>query len=318
MGKITGVISPCITIFNENNQIDEQATLNLWIDLFENKVDGLFVTGSYGLGPLMTREERITLYKIAVEAKKNYPDRAIIAHVGAPDTETAVFLAKEAEELGFDAVAAVPPWYNKYNEEQIYQYFKAIIESVNIPAYAYNNPNTSGYMFTLKFVNRLQEVGLKGLKDASVDFKFLSSVYYDTIRNNKDFHVILGTENCWLTWSQMGADTIIGGMTNYVPDVDYKVKEIFKTANYEAKVEAYTLLSQFRSKVLFTDSTICSHLALKAQGKYAGYTRAPLAIPEDSPKVQELTGLIQKIREDINQVIVKYELKIGLVEAAIA
>ncbi|MFS0779954.1 dihydrodipicolinate synthase family protein [Neobacillus sp. 3P2-tot-E-2] len=317
MSKITGVISPCITIFNENNVIDQEATLNLWMDLFENKVDGLFVTGSYGLGPLMTKEERITLFNIAVEAKKNYPDRSIIAHVGAPDTETAVFLAKEAEKMGFDAVAAVPPWYNKYNEEQIFNYFKAIIKSVNIPAYAYNNPNTSGYMFTLKFVNRLQEIGLKGLKDASVDFKFLSAVYYDAMIHNKDFHVILGTENCWLTWSQMGADTIIGGMTNYVPDVDYKVKEIFKTDNYTAKVEAYTLLSQFRSKVLFTDSTICSHLALNAQGKYSGYTRAPLAIPENPTKVEELAGFIQKIREDIDSVILKYDLTIGL-ESALA
>ncbi|MDP4087165.1 MAG: dihydrodipicolinate synthase family protein [Bacillota bacterium] len=316
MTKITGVLSPCITIFKENNEIDEAATFNLWVDLFKNKVDGLFISGSYGLGPLMTKEERITLFKIAVRAKELFPERSIIAHVGAPDTETAVYLAKEAEKMGFDAVAAVPPWYNKYNEDQIFDYFKAIIESVSIPTYAYNNPKTSGYMFTLKFVNKLQEVGLKGLKDASVDFKFLSAIYYDTKVKNKDFHIILGTENCWLAWNQMGADTIIGGMTNYVPDVDFKVKEIFNTDNLDAKVEAYTLLSQFRSKVLFTDSTICSHLALKAQGKYAGYTRAPLSIPDDSNKTKELAVSIEKIRNDIDHVISKYNLNIDLVSVS--
>jgi dihydrodipicolinate synthase/N-acetylneuraminate lyase len=310
MRKITGVISPCITIFDENNKINEVETLNLWKWMFENGVDGLFVSGSYGLGPLMTKEERITVYKIAIEAREFYPDRILIAHVGAPDTLTAVYLAKEAEAMGFDAVAAVPAWYNKYNEEQLFNYFKAIIESVKIPTYAYNNPSTSGFMFTLKFVKRLQAVGLKGMKDATVDFKFLSAVYNDVKRNNKDFHIILGTENCWLTWNQIGADTIIGGMTNYVPDVDTKVKKILENGSMEAKIEAYSLLSEFRGKVLFTDSTVCSHMALKAQGRHFGYTRLPLYIPEDEAKVAELAVLIQKIRKDIDEVIVKYSISI--------
>ncbi|MFC6177651.1 dihydrodipicolinate synthase family protein [Companilactobacillus huachuanensis] len=310
MSNIHGVISPCITLFKENGSVDEAATADLWTYFFENGVDGLFVTGSYGLGPLMTNEERVGLFEVAAKVREKFPDRKLIAHVGAADTASAVLLAKSAEKLGFDAVAAVAPWYNKYSENLIFDYFKSIIKSVNIPTYAYNNPSTSGFMFTLNFVQRLQAVGLKGLKDASVNFKFLSAVYYDAKQNNKDFQVILGTENCWLTWSQMGADTIIGGMTNYVPDVDYKLKKIFECDNYDAKVDAYILMSNFRKQILYTDSTISSHVALKATGHYAGYTRAPMEIEYTEEHINNAKKLIAGIREDIDSLIDKYSLEI--------
>ncbi|WP_056969188.1 dihydrodipicolinate synthase family protein [Lacticaseibacillus thailandensis] len=310
MSDISGVISPCITLFKEDGSVDEPATLDLWTYFFANGVDGLFVTGSYGLGPLMTNDERLSLFKVAVKAREKFPDRKLIAHVGAADTKSAVELATQAEALGFDAVAAVAPWYNKYSEDLIFDYFKTIIQSVNIPTYAYNNPKTSGFMFTLDFVKKLQAVGLKGLKDASVDFKFLSSVFYDAKLNHKDFHVILGTENCWLTWSQMGGDTIIGGMTNYVPDVDYKIKKIFETNNYEAKIKAYTLATNFRKQILFTDSTISSHVALKAEGRYAGFSRAPMEVPYTDEHINNAKKLITGIRRDIDALIKEYNFDI--------
>lgn len=304
--KITGVLSPCITLFDEKNEIDVNATYDLWKDLFENHVDGLFVGGSYGLGPLMTTEERIELFKIASRLREEFPDRSIIAHVGAADTYSAVQMAQAAENLGFDAVAAVPAWYNKYKADQVYQYFVDIINATSLPTYAYNNPSTSGFSFTLPFVQKLQAAGLKGLKDASIDYKFLTEVLYDVQQNEKDFKVILGTENTWLTWNQIGGDTIIGGMTNYLPDVDYALKCILEGNNMQAKIEAYNLVANFRKKVLFDNSTICSHLALVALGKYAGYTRAPLSFSKDDPRIEQLRLDIEAVRNDMKSIVAKY------------
>lgn len=306
--KIEGVLSPCITIFEKNGKIDSDATYDLWKEMLDNKVDGLFVGGSYGLGPIVTVEERLEMFEIAKRLKQEFPDRVIIAHVGSPDTGSAVQLAEKAEEMGFDAIAAVPPWYNKYNENQIYNYFVDIINATKLPTFAYNNPSTSGFSFTLPFVKKLQAAGLKGLKDASIDYKFLSEVFYDVEEENKDFKVILGTENTWLTWSEMGGDTIIGGMTNYLPDIDYKLKTILNGDNHKAKVEAYNLVSGFRKKVLFDNSTICSHLALIAQGKYAGYTRAPLYFEQDDQRIDSLRNDIAELKSKMETLTSKYQL----------
>lgn len=293
MAKIKGSLVPNITFFNEDN------TLNLdlcewhmrW--MFDNGVHGLFLTGSYGAGPLMTNEERIEIFKLAKKVQKDYPDKFLIAHVGCADTASTVALAKAADAIGVDAIGAVPPFYYSYEKERVIEYYKAICDAVKTPVYAYNNPTTTKTTMDLNMIRKMQANGLKGVKDSSMNVMFITSVFYDAKVNNKDFQTIIGTSTGWLPFSLMGIDTMIAGMCNYAPEIinavyNYTIEGI-KTGDLSKAEKAYTIMIEYSKKTKFVDSTIVSHMILRARGFDCGCARAPMVIPAaDDPKYAQL------------------------------
>lgn len=279
---IRGVLAPNITIFDKEGIIDTEKTKKHMRWMFENGVDGFFLTGSYGVGPLMTLEERVSIFNLAKGVAKDFPEKFLIAHVGTADTASAVKLSKEAEIAGVDAIGAVPPFYYKYSDEEVIGYYEDIVKSVNIPVYAYNNPTTTRVKFSVSTVEKLQKVGIAGLKDSSLDMLFLTQVYYNTKNNKKNFHVIIGTEVGCLPMYLMGIDTIIGGMCNYVPELVSAMYKLVREGPREEAERVYEAIMDFRKIMSVADSTIVSHMALYARGFDAGFPRKPMILPDFS------------------------------------
>jgi len=284
---IRGVLAPNITIFDKEGIIDTEKTEKHMRWMFENGVDGFFLTGSYGAGPLMTLEERASIFTLAKKVAKDFPEKFLIAHVGTADTASAVQLSKKAEIAGVDAIGAVPPFYYKYSDEEVVRYYEEIVKSVNIPVYAYNNPTTTRVKFSVSTVEKLQKVGIVGLKDSSLDMLFLTQVYYNTKNNKKDFHVIIGTEVGCLPMYLMGIDTIIGGMCNYVPELVSIMYKLVKEGPREEAERVYEAIMDFRKIMSVADSTIVSHMALYARGFDAGFPREPMILPDFSDSKYE-------------------------------
>ena len=156
---IQGSLVPNITIFDASGNIDAAKTRWHMDWIFSKGVDGLFLTGSYGAGPLMSTEERVSVFKMARQSADGFKNKVLLPHVGCIDTKNAVELAQAAEKIGVDAIGAVPPFYYKHTDEVVIEYYKAIIDAVKLPVYAYNNPETSRYTFNLKTIKTLQEYG---------------------------------------------------------------------------------------------------------------------------------------------------------------
>ena len=304
---LKGAIVPNITIFDSQGNLDEFKTAWHMRWMLERGVDGFFLTGSYGSGPMMTVEERLTIFRLAQEVARTYPGKILIPHVGCIDTKNAVTLARAAESLGFDIIASVPPFYYKHSEDLIIQYYKEIIESVHIKVFAYNNPETSRFAFSLGTVRKLQSLGLAGLKDSPVDVGFLSQVYYDAILKQRTFEVIPGTSKGWLPYYAMGIRAMIAGMSNYAPEIITRLtQQTFAGEIFDAQ-KTYLAMMDLSEKLHFTDSTIASHMALYARGYDAGFPRKPMALPPfDSPKYRELRNVMQKIFDELG-----LELSIG-------
>ncbi len=286
---IKGSLVPNLTFFFKDNTIDYEKCRWHMKWMFDNGVHGLFLTGSYGAGPLMTGEERISIFKLAKEVCAEYEGKYLIAHVGCADTAGTVELAKAAEEIGMDAVSAVPPYYYTYTEDRVVEYYKAITDAVKLPVYAYNNPFTTKTTMTLSTVKKLQAVGVKGVKDSSMNVAFITNVYYDAKINKKDFQTIIGTSTGWLPFYQMGVDTMIAGMCNYAPEIIDAMYTYTVNGEWEKAEKAYRIMMDFSGKAKFADSTIASHMILKARGFDCGYPRLPMTLPEFSdPKYAEL------------------------------
>ena len=291
MAEVKGVLVPNITFFTEDDKVDIEKTKWHMNWMFDNGVNGLFVTGSYGAGPLMTNEERIELFKAAKEASNAHPGTFIIAHVGTLDTSSAVVLAKAAEEIGVDAIGAVPPFYYAFTKDEVIGYYKAIVDAVSIPVYAYNNPKTTRITIDYNMVLKLQAVGVRGVKDSTMNVNFLSRTFYDAKLNNKDFKTIIGTSNGWLPFCLMGIDTMIAGMCNYAPAI--------VSAVYRYTSKAYVIMQDYLAKCRFADSTLVSHIILKARGFDCGHVRAPFSLAPFGDEV------IEKCKQDFEEALAK-------------
>lgn len=292
---IRGSIVPNITFFDSRGNLDTDRTKWHMRWMFERGLDGLFLTGSYGAGPLMTNEERIEVFRAAREVASEFTDKTLIPHVGCVDTKSTVELAKAADEIGADGIAAVPPFYYKHSEDLVIAFYREIIESVDTPVYAYNNPATSRFTFTLGAIQKLQQMGLAGIKDSPLEVGFVSTVYLDAKINNKDFEVILGTSNGWFPFYHMGIRATIAGMNNWAPEIITAMVQRTFDGDLEGAERAYLVMMDLSRKMHFTDSTIASHMGLYARGFDGGFPRKPMILPPfDEPKYREIRGILRK------------------------
>jgi 4-hydroxy-tetrahydrodipicolinate synthase len=292
---IKGSLVPNITFFDVNGNLDIEKTKWHMRWMFSKGLDGLFLTGSYGSGPMMTNEERIEVFKAAKEVASEFEGKILLPHVGCIDTKSTVELAKAADEIGVDGIGAVPPFYYKHSEDRVIDYYKEIIESVNTPVYAYNNPGTSRFTFSLGTVQKLQALGLAGLKDSPLDVGFLSTVYYDAKLNNKNFEIIIGTSKGWFPFYFMGIRATIAGMNNWAPEIMTAMLKWTFEEDFAKAGKAYMVMMDLSKKMHFTDSTIASHMGLYARGFAAGFPRKPMVLPPfDDSKYKEIKGLLKK------------------------
>lgn len=291
---IKGSLVPNITFFNEDGSVDLSRTEWHMRWMFDRGVDGLFLTGSYGAGPLMTNEERIGIFELARKVADSYENKTLIAHVGCIDTVNTVKLAKAAQTAGMDAIGAVPPFYYKHEDAIIIEYYKQIIDAVTIPVFAYNNPGTSRYTFTVPVVETLQAYGLKGLKDSPLQVGFLSQVAYKMELAKADFQVILGTSTGWLPFYFMGVRAAIAGMNNWAPEIMTEMMRATEAQEWDKAQKAYIVMMELSKKMHYTDSTIVSHMALKARGYEPGFPRKPMLLPAQADgKYAQILGWIQ-------------------------
>ena len=291
---IKGSLVPNITIFDKNGMIDDARTAWHMEWMLDKGADGLFLTGSYGAGPLMSNEERIHIFKLAKDVARKFQNKVLIPHVGCIDTRTTVELAQAAEKIGCDAIGAVPPFYYKHTDEAVFEYYKSLINAVKVPVYAYNNPTTSRYTLSVKMIKRLQTEGLAGLKDSPMSVDFLSRIAYDTILNKKDFQIIIGTSTGWLPYCHMGVTAMIAGTNNWAPEMVTELVRATFAKDWNRAMEVYLEMCDINGKMHFTDSTIASHMALYARGFDAGFPRKPMILPAFSdPKYEEIRTWIQ-------------------------
>jgi len=292
---IQGSLVPNITIFDAQGRIDQAKTLWHMAWMFGKGVDGLFLTGSYGAGPLMSTGERIEIFKLARTVANDFKGRILLPHVGCIDTDHAVELAVAAETIGVDAVGAVPPFYYKHSDDAVVEYYRAILAAVKVPVFAYNNPETSRYTFNLKTVRRLQDLGLAGMKDSPLSLGFISQLAYAAEEAGSGFQLIAGTSTGWLPLCHMGVRATIAGMNNWAPEIMTELVRATFAGEWTRARKAYLVMMDLSAKLHFADSTIASHMALYARGFDAGFPRRPMLLPAfTDPKYHEIRGHLEK------------------------
>ncbi|OBZ16933.1 4-hydroxy-tetrahydrodipicolinate synthase [Bacillus sp. FJAT-26390] len=151
------LITAMVTPFDADGHIDWQTTGQLIDYLIEDQQsDSLVVSGTTGESPTLSDEEKLELFRFAV---KHANGRCkIIAGTGSNNTAHSIHLTKEAEAAGVDAVLLVAPYYNRPNQEGLFQHFKAIAEATALPVILYNVEGRTGVNLSVETTLRLAQI----------------------------------------------------------------------------------------------------------------------------------------------------------------
>lgn len=276
MGKqITGVIPPLLTGFNEKGDYDSAVQKEI-TEYLVDKVQGLYICGTYGSGPLMTGEER---KQVAEDVMDQVNGRIpVIVHVGGCSTRSVVDLALHAEKIGADAVAAVPPIYYGFGEDAVLRHFEALRAAVSLPVFVYNNPKATGVSVTSSMLAKLADLGVDGVKDSSFDIiVFWSQMWAVT---KPEFIPVIGTEALILPAVSMGAHAAVCGLANAIPEPVVELFDAVKAGDLPKAAALQEKVSKMRDTMHLGPTLPMIQAVLKARGVNVGFPRLPFVFPE--------------------------------------
>ncbi len=284
--KVEGIITALVTPFDDSGAIKEDALRKLIRFQLRKGIHGFFPCGTTGQGPLMTIDERKSVAEVVVhEAKHKVP---VIVQVGAPDTNTAITLAKHAESIGAEAIGCVAPYYYQPDEDSLVRHYKKISEAVNLPVFVYNIPRHTGINIKPTTLLRLAKMNaIVGVKDSTRDFLQL----VETIEIlPKDFMVINGSEGYLLPALLMGAKGAVSALANALPEFFTELFSMFKKGDLEG-----AKTSQFRmnnvKRIAERGGLSSIYEILRERGIDCGGPRGPLRAMTNDERLQMLTSL---------------------------
>ncbi|MBN2324818.1 MAG: dihydrodipicolinate synthase family protein [Spirochaetes bacterium] len=292
MFKLKGVVPPMITPFEPDGQLDLHS-LETLVNFLKDKVDGLFICGSYGSGPLMSVEER---KKVADTVKKVIKDTIpVVVHAGTTNTRDTVELIKHAEKIGCDCCAAVAPYYFHHNEDSVIEFYSQMIKSVSshFPVYVYYNPKFSGYSISLDTMRKLKDIGIHGVKDASFDILVFATLMRELGSDN--FDIVLGTEAMWLSARALGCEAYIPGLGNAFPEICHMMYEEGMSNNIEQCRKTQFQVNELRDVMYLAKSTqLAIYTMLELRGVIKAYPRSPF-IPAKEKEKREIEVALKEM-----------------------
>jgi N-acetylneuraminate lyase len=202
-----------MTPLTDQDQINVAVTRRLVDYLIEREIGGLYVCGGTGEGVLLPNEVRKTMAETAIEqANGRVP---VIVHVGATATADAVALARHAQEIGADGVAAVPPFYYNVGFRAIKEHYALIAGASALPLYLYYIPGATGVNLTADQMWELCQLSnVAGFKYTAFDMYLLEQIFSLA---QGTLNVFSGPDQLFAPMLTVGVDGAIGTTYNLLP-----------------------------------------------------------------------------------------------------
>ncbi|WP_409369055.1 dihydrodipicolinate synthase family protein [Lysinibacillus sp. 38-6] len=290
--KYKGIIPAFYACYDELGEVSESRTKELCNYLLEKGVKGLYVGGSSGECIYHSLEERKATLKYVAEHVKG--KLTLIAHVGAPSTRDSIILAKYAEELGYDAVSAIPPIYFKFSESSVYKYWTEIMDATNMPFIIYNIPQTTGFDLSINLFKKLLEnkkvIGVKNSSMPVMDIERFKSTA------GEDFIVFNGPDEQYVAGRIIGADSGIGGTYGAMPELFLMAEEFIANGDFASARKIQQDINDIIVALCSLNGSMYATIkeVLKCNGVNIGSVRGPLepVSGEDLTKIEGIKALI--------------------------
>ncbi len=251
--------------------------------LINGGVNTLMVAGTNGEFHAMSIEERKKLLEFVVEKFQGSVE--IIAHVGTTNLKDTVDLGRHALGLGVRKLAVVAPYYFKYDESSIVNYFLRVAEYLDeAEIILYNIPSFTGnrlsFSSILEIVKRSGNV--IGMKDSDTRPWIVSKIKKAL---GKDFLIFGGIDTLVVDYLSMGADGQVSGTSNVFPKILRSILDSFDSGNFEKAFDLQKILNEIVEKISGHEVFVTANkYALGVLGHDLGYSKAPFRELKDDEK----------------------------------
>ncbi len=267
-GSITALITPML-----NGNVDEKAFASFVDWQISEGTHGLVPVGTTGESPTVSHEEHRRVVEIAIEvANKRVP---VIAGAGSNSTAEAVELARFAEQAGADAVLSIVPYYNKPNQEGMFQHFSAVAKAVGIPVILYSVPGRTVVDLTVDTIARLHEAhaNIIGVKDATADLG-RASLQRDKL--GKDFVLLSGEDITALAFNAHGGHGCISVTSNIAPRLCAQMQELSLAGDFKGALLVQDKLVHLHKNLFLEPNPTAVKYAASRLNRCANELRLPL------------------------------------------
>jgi len=289
--KFEGIYAVLVTPFKEDESLDEERLRAHADRVIEEGVDGVIVGGSTGEFASLSEEERKTLIKLVIEHVNGRVP--VLAGGMAPSTKETIRWCKFAEDAGADGLMIVSPYYGAQTDEALYQHFKKVAESVNIPIMPYNNTDTSGNDLVPDIIIRLVKEGKVNYLKECVDTRRMQIIKEAC---GDKINIFTGVDDLIFQGFVLGAAGCVSGGANVVPRVVKKlynliVKENDIRAARELWYKYVPLAALFEAPKVWLPNI---KAACEIVGDPVGRCRKPL-LPVSEEKKKGIRNLLENL-----------------------
>lgn len=250
-GSIVAIVTPFSASGGKNLVVDEQKLRDLIEFHIQNGTSGIVPCGTTGESATLSFDEHNRVIEITIEqVNRRIP---VIAGTGSNSTEEAIMLTRHAARAGADASLQVSPYYNRPTQRGLYEHFKAIAESVDIPVILYNIASRTGVNIEPETIARLSRdcKNIIGVKEASGSLEQMSRIKKLCGEN---FDLISGDDSLTLPVLGIGGTGVISVVANIVPkDVAALIAEFEKGNIQNARALHYKLLPLIKAMFVETN-----------------------------------------------------------------
>lgn len=293
--KYQGVIPAFYACYDENGDISPERVRALTQYHIDKGVKGVYVCGSSGECIYQSVEERkITLENVMAVAKGKL---TVIAHVACNNTKDSVELARHAQSVGVDAIAAIPPIYFRLPEYAIAQYWNTISEAApDTDFIIYNIPQLAGVALTMGLLAKMREnprvIGVKNSSMPVQDIQMFKSA------GGKDFIVFNGPDEQFISGRVIGAGGGIGGTYGVMPKLFLKADALVRENRMEEACEIQYAIDEIIYKMCSCHGNmyaVIKEILRINENLDIGSVREPLPalIESDMPIVREAAEMIK-------------------------
>jgi 4-hydroxy-tetrahydrodipicolinate synthase len=263
---LTAIVTPLKT----DGTIDFERFSELALHLVENGSDGIVVAGTTGESPTVTDDERLELFRVAVDTLSGRA--TVVAGTGTYSTAHSVHLTREAHELGVDGLLVVTPYYNKPPARGIVEHFRAIADVSDKPIVVYNIPGRVVVNIEPETIVELAEIpSVRAVKQANDDLVQARRIVGET-----DLVLYAGDDFLTFPFLGLGGIGVISVLTHVVGPQIKRMIRSFHEGDVDTARQVHEELQPAYELLQVQVNPIAIKAALNLLGHGVGGLRLPL------------------------------------------
>lgn len=283
------VITAMVTPFDHKGNIDLAKTTQLVNYLIENGTDSIVVSGTTGESPTLSTEEKLALFQHVVKVANKRAK--VIAGTGSNNTYASIELSKKAEKIGVDGLLLVAPYYNKPNQQGLYEHFRAIAESTELPIMLYNIPGRTAVTIATDTIVKLSAIpNIVALKESTGDLAAATSIIANT---DESFKLYSGDDYLTLPMLAIGATGVVSVSSHIIGNEMQEMIKAYQSGETEKAALMHQRLLPVMNGMFIAPNPTPVKTALQMKGIDVGSVRLPL-VPLTGQERENLSTIVNR------------------------